>query len=305
MSSLTLFDTTVSSAHDGSAAVPQTRHSDSAIDRVLSGIDANLIRQHRVVVHPEEVITIPKGSVTLVYVISGALGVDRFAQETSYTSGDALLFTGRQSHSLRFSNPAFIFVSSLDFTESAAHLLNLLPDTITVRNLLESEPAIAALASQLGPNLSDNKDLCANQLGGSVVCKMMANTVLVTVIRAWVLRGCAPDGWPSSTNDPYLDRVVEAVNADPSKEWTLDTLARAGAMSRSSFAERFRAATGVSPANYVAEVRIRSAQKLLAEGIGVSEAARLSGYGSDDGFSRAFRRHVGKTPSAWRTALAH
>ncbi|QIM17951.1 AraC family transcriptional regulator [Leucobacter coleopterorum] len=291
MSSLPLAD---------SSAPLAPRNSAAAIDRVLAGIDARLLRQHRVTLKPKDVIAVPKNSVTLVYVINGTIGVDTLSRAAQYTSGDALLFTGQHPHSLRTSDPAFIFVSSLDFTESAAHLLALLPDTITVRDLLTSEPAVAALASQLGPDVSYDQDPCADQIGSSVVCKMMANTVLVTVIRAWVLRGCAPAGWPSSTNDPFLDRVVEAIHADPGKEWTLDTLAKAGAMSRSSFAERFRSATGVSPVNYVTEVRIRSAQELLAQGVGVSEVSRMIGYGSDDGFSRAFRRHVGKSPSAWR-----
>ena len=71
-------------------------------------------------------------------------------------------------------------------------------------------------------------------------------------------------------------------------------------MSRSVFAERFRSALGRSPAHYVTEVRMGAAKGMLDAGRSVSETSRTLGYASDEGFSRAFRRATGVTPSAWR-----
>lgn len=278
---------------------------EAAFERVLESIDARVQRQHRVTMSMGDMTMIPATGVTLVYIIEGSLSVDAFPSSqasSTFTAGDALMFTGREIHSLSVPQHAFILISTLDFTDASAHVLQLLPDLISVRDLDRSEPAVAALASQLGPELGSGTDLCVTEPGSSLVCRMMANTVLVSVVRTWVLHGCAPDNWPSRTNDPFLDRVVEAIHADPARGWTIEDLARAGAMSRSVFAARFRSATGVSPASYVTEVRIRSAQALLAQGLGVSEVSRAIGYGSDEGFSRAFRRHVGQTPSAWRSS---
>lgn len=293
------------------------RNREAAIDRVLTAIDARVERQHRITMSAGEATTIPAAGVTLVYIIEGDVSIDMFPRQiphfethtgsepstdSRFRAGDAVMFTGRESHSLTVPQHAFVLISALDFTDAASHVLQVLPDMISVRDLAGSEPAVAALASQLGPEVGTGVDPCSDQPGSSVVCRMMANTVLVSVIRTWVLHGCAPAGWPSRTNDPYLDRVVEAIHADPARGWTIEDLARAGAMSRSVFAARFRSATGVSPANYVTEVRIRSAQDLLARGLGVSEVSRAIGYGSDEGFSRAFRRHVGQTPSVWRSS---
>lgn len=301
-------------------------HADStaAIDRVLSGIDAPVLRQHRMAVGPGDAVAIPRSSLVLVYVISGSLveraggsGVSgasagRSATEKrELTAGDARLYAGDGAYSL-LSDDAFVLVSEFDrshFDRAGAGfgVLDLLPDTVTVTGLAHSDPAVAALAAELGTELRARDprggaapDPCAGVPGNSLICQLMAKTVLVSVIRAWVVRGCAPEGWPSRTNDPYLDRVVEAIHADPARDWTVEDLARTGAMSRTVFAERFREATGTSPAEYLAEVRIRSAQDLLARGLGVSEVSRAIGYGSDDGFSRAFRRRVGISPSAWR-----
>jgi AraC-like DNA-binding protein len=120
------------------------------------------------------------------------------------------------------------------------------------------------------------------------------------VIRAWAENGCAPAGWPSRSNDPFLDRVVEAIHEQPGRDWTVETLANVGAMSRSVFAERFRTALGRSPASYVTEVRMDAAKRMLEIGRSVSDTSRSLGYASDEGFSRAFRRATGVTPSVWR-----
>jgi len=46
-----------------------------------------------------------------------------------------------------------------------------------------------------------------------------------------------------------------------------------------------------------------AAKRMLDAGRSVSDISRALGYASDEGFSRAFRRRTGMTPSSWR--LAH
>ena len=295
--------------HGVAAVMAEPRTSPASIDRVLSEVDARVRQQHRVSLEPGEVLAIRSGEATLVYVIDGGLctAVQGAAAggPIGLAAGDARLFTGRDAHSL-ISGGAFVLVSTFDFSASGAGVLELLPGTVTAIDLRRSAPAVAALAAQLGRERSSAEPapmLCDEMPGSTLICEMMAKTVLVSVIQSWVVGGCAPLGWPSRTDDPHLDRVVEAMHAEPGRDWTVEDLARTGAMSRSVFAERFRAAMGTSPAEYLAGVRIRQAQQLLARGLGVSEVSRAIGYGSDDGFSRAFRRRVGTSPSTWRTAL--
>ena len=191
-----------------------------------------------------------------------------------------------------------VLLSTLDLADAAAHVVDRLPALATVRGFAALEPAAAALAEHMG--VDRDAGAAPARAGDGVICRTMARTVLLSVIRSWSANGCAPDGWPSLSADPYLDRVIEAIHADPGRDWTVEGLAALGAMSRSVFAERFRAALGRSPLGYVSEVRMRAAQDLLRRGLGVSAVSRELGYASDEGFSRAFRRHVGMTPSAWR-----
>jgi AraC-like DNA-binding protein len=72
-------------------------------------------------------------------------------------------------------------------------------------------------------------------------------------------------------------------------------------MSLSNFAQRFAGCVGESPMRYVARCRIlRAAQLLDAERMSVSQAMLSVGYESESSFTKAFQRHLGCTPGAYR-----
>ncbi|MGM7670459.1 helix-turn-helix transcriptional regulator [Microbacterium sp. A93] len=290
----------------------------AALERVLSSVDVRLGVARRDTLGPGSVASLPAGSVWLVFVAGGAvhgqpplgqacaLDVDRVSRSVAYSpnaaqdllvEGDAFLTLGRQPVTLRSDDGASLMIAELQLSDTAAELRDVLPEFITVTDFAGLEPAAAALARNLGPATPDDWPL---RSGDPVICRLMTTTVLLSVIRAWAENGCAPAGWPSRSGDPFLDRVVEAIHDQPGREWTVEALAGISAMSRSVFAERFHRAIGRSPASYVTEVRMQSAKELLTSGHAVSDVSRQLGYASDEGFSRAFRRATGATPSSWR-----
>ena len=78
-------------------------------------------------------------------------------------------------------------------------------------------------------------------------------------------------------------------------------VARALAMSPSSFARHFRAGAGGTPARALAAIRMRRAAELLARGDRVLDVALELGFGSGSAFARAWRRHHGRAPRARAT----
>lgn len=271
---------------------------EDALERLLSSVAVTIRAQHRIRPAVDYVVHLGTDDLSIVHVLSGDVSLTTGSGlPDSLAPGDALLSSRRRPLQLRVSAGSNLLVSRLSWAPSASHLADLMPDTAWICGFDELEPAAAALARHMGVEPTDG---CG--LGGDVViCRMMATTLVQSVIRAWSRIGCAPQGWPARTDDPFLERVVSAVEADPGRDWSVEAMATVGAFSRSVFAERFRAAFGISPAQYVAEVRMRAARALLIDGRGVSEVSRELGYASDEGFSRAFRRHTGMTPSAWRT----
>lgn len=289
-----------------------------ALSQVLGAIDLRVGVGRREHLNENSLLALAPGDAVLVYVAEGAvrgippldsgcrLDVDRESHRVevdartspaTLRTGDAFLTLGDGAVALEAQEATSLIVVALELAEPVPAVSAALPGYITVTGFDVLEPAAAALVESMGPVAPSTRP--ARQ-SDPLICRLMATTVLLSVIRAWAENGCAPEGWPHVSKDPFLDRVIEAIHEAPGREWTVERLAGVGAMSRSAFAERFRSTVGRSPADYVTEVRIDAAKRMLEAGRSVSETSRELGYASDEGFSRAFRRRTGMNPSAWR-----
>lgn len=80
----------------------------------------------------------------------------------------------------------------------------------------------------------------------------------------------------------------------------INDIASHAGMSPSTLHEHFKAATSLSPMQFVKSLRLHNAHSLILEGAGAGEAAFNSGYSNQAQFSREFKRHFGVTPSSMR-----
>lgn len=86
---------------------------------------------------------------------------------------------------------------------------------------------------------------------------------------------------------------------------TLAELATLCGISQGHLARSFKAATGWSVHQFIAEERLKAAKLMLAEEtLSCQEIATHLGFGSAAYFSTAFRRRTGKTPSEFRRQKA-
>ena len=113
-------------------------------------------------------------------------------------------------------------------------------------------------------------------------------------------------GWLAALKDPMIGRAIEVIHAQPGYSWSVKSLAEAVTISPSRFAARFSATLGESPMAYVAKWRMFVASRMLEENkYSIDQIANEVGYESLAAFSRAFKRHVGLPPAAWRSHLSH
>lgn len=125
--------------------------------------------------------------------------------------------------------------------------------------------------------------------------------LLVEALRLYSSEAPLATGWLAATNDPVVSRALKLIHDDPLREWSVAELSRAAATSRSVLGDRFRELLGQSPIHYLAEWRMQLAANLLvATELRLSAVAERVGYSSEAAFSRAFHRHVGKSPAQWR-----
>ncbi|CAB3773028.1 helix-turn-helix domain-containing protein [Paraburkholderia humisilvae] len=81
----------------------------------------------------------------------------------------------------------------------------------------------------------------------------------------------------------------------------IDEAARIAVMSERNFLRRFKAELGLTPSDYLLYVRLDMACRMLAETtLPVGAVALRCGAGSGGQLAKLFRKHIGKTPTAYR-----
>ncbi len=84
---------------------------------------------------------------------------------------------------------------------------------------------------------------------------------------------------------------------------SIERLAAQSAMSPRNFARAYAAETGVTPAKAVERLRAETARTALAQGGGIQDIARRTGFGDSERMRRAFIRLYGAPPAAMRRTL--
>lgn len=139
--------------------------------------------------------------------------------------------------------------------------------------------------------------------GADAACAQLAQLMLIEILRAHAAdAGRLGAGYFRVGADRRLAPALRLLHTDPGRTWRLPELAAACAMSRAGFATHFKAAAGVTPLQYLAELRMRLALGQLRDGATVAQVAARLGYASESAFSHAFKRVLGKPPRLARTA---
>jgi AraC-like DNA-binding protein len=142
--------------------------------------------------------------------------------------------------------------------------------------------------------------------GGASVLAKLSELMFIEVVRRH-LEGLPPEqvGWLAGLRDPFVGKALSLIHACPSRNWTIEDLAKDVGLSRSVLAERFTDLVGIPPMQYLAKWRMQIASGLLSGGrTNIAKVAADIGYGSEAAFSRAFKRMVGVSPSAHRHRAA-
>ena len=192
---------------------------------------------------------------------------------------------------------AVIFSSCMQFElGSMQSLIGLMPAVMLVGTLPDQHPEILPILKAMESEVSGRR------VGFAGILARLADVVAAIIVRGWVECGCSgASGLVDALRDPRLARAIAALHRDPGRAWTVAALATEAGCSRSIFADRFQALTGMPPLRYVAELRMRLAARWIGEGgMPIDTVAGSLGYASQAAFSRAFKRVTGQPPGAAR-----
>lgn len=184
----------------------------------------------------------------------------------------------------------------VDLNEAGeALLLQALPPVAHVRG---SAPTAAHVRGTLH-RLFD--EVTRDRMGSAFAIRQHGQLLLLEVLRAYTDQAALPPGWLRLLADERMRPALDLMHSAPGKPWGLRELAHAAAMSRTSFAERFRAVAGVPPLTYLVRWRMMLAARALRDGdVRVGSLATELGYASESSFSTAFKRELGESPLRYR-----
>ncbi len=134
--------------------------------------------------------------------------------------------------------------------------------------------------------------------GGSLVAQQLAYMMLVQALRLHLADEAAGGvGWLYALADQQMSAAISCMHDEPGAAWTLEGLAGRVGMSRSIFAQRFKATVGATPMEYLTRWRMLLAgDRLTHTDDSIGEIARALGYESESAFGKAFRRVMGCSP---------
>ncbi|MEM7098364.1 MAG: AraC family transcriptional regulator [Pseudomonadota bacterium] len=177
---------------------------------------------------------------------------------------------------------------------AASALLEILPDAVVIRR----QDAHANMATLMDLMIAESLNTAA---GTEAVVDRLAEALFVIILKEHVSNGEQAVGLAAALKDPKIYKALVRMQAEPQAKWSVEQLAELAAMSRSTFAERFKTLLGESPMEYLTRWRMQLAYNMLdEERLSVLEVALRSGYESEASFAKAFKRIIGVGPGAVR-----
>jgi AraC-like DNA-binding protein len=146
-------------------------------------------------------------------------------------------------------------------------------------------------------------ELDSGGAGSMEVANRLVDVLFLQAVRAFFDENVETDnsGWLAAIRDEQIGRALAAIHGHPHRSWTVVSLARHVAMSRTTFAARFRELVGEPPQHYFTRLRISAAaMRLRSSRDKLGTVAADAGYRSIAAFLRSFKRHIGTTPGEYR-----
>lgn len=135
--------------------------------------------------------------------------------------------------------------------------------------------------------------------------RLYIDSLALALATRYVTLDCGSGAKPESRVSPLpqriLNRVQERIAANLDADLSLDSLAAESGYSRAHFLRMFRAATGLTPHQYVLDLRLRRAQEYLRQKrASIIDVAISCGFSSQSHMTSVFRQRLEMTPGEFR-----
>ena len=245
-------------------------------------VPENYSQQHLILIHPQ----IPE-DMRLEQRFDG-----RF-DNTQIHSGDIIVIPANTPHQASWDREHSYLVLSLE-PEKLARFVPLTDTVELIPCFHKSDPLI------LGIGLALKTEIESGAIGGQLYSDSLVSTLATHLLRHYSTQNSLlknPDGLLKHE----LQQVIEYIDDQIDRHFTLAELAAVANLSPNYFASLFKQSTGYAPHQYVIRHRIERAKKLLIDRkLTIADIAYSLGFAHQSHLNRHFKRLVGVTPKAFR-----
>lgn len=129
---------------------------------------------------------------------------------------------------------------------------------------------------------------------------------LITALAAHLIQFYTAQITPLGINDGSIKikQAIEYIHAHLNEDLSLNTIALTLGISKYHFCRSFKHSTGLTPWQYIIQLRIAAAKKLLAKpNLSIAQISRQLGYSTQGQFTNFFCKHTGINPTNYRKKL--
>jgi transcriptional regulator GlxA family with amidase domain len=140
-------------------------------------------------------------------------------------------------------------------------------------------------------------------LSATQFTQALVNEQLCGAIAASFILAARPDDEPQAARPRVVKRVLDEMHADPARPWTAGDMAEISGVSLRRLQESFRQNVGVSPREYLLDIRLSRVRDELRHPEcrrTVTDIALDWGFTHTGRFALAYRRKYGESPSQTR-----
>ena len=220
------------------------------------------------------------------------LPLDTVLQRSGFTGSGVLVYGGDDDD-----RDTQLICGHFSFEPHAKHvLMERLPPYIHLKNYGETagkwmEATLRVIGDEAG----------GQRMGGDLIALKMSEAILAQAIRSFIESNEAFEWGLGAFSDDNLRRALDAFHKKPNQNWSVESLASAAGMSRTSFAVQFQKKMAMTPMEYVTKWRMEIAKELLlVPANSLTDAAEGAGYASDSAFARVFKKETGLTPAGFK-----
>jgi AraC-like DNA-binding protein len=162
--------------------------------------------------------------------------------------------------------------------------------------LTNSTPILSKFAEGAKILKSIQKELFSQELGYQALVNHFIDELFVIITRQLTRQNNPGRDFPKT-----FMNLEQALRLNLSHQWTVEEMAALVGLGTTLFNEKVKSYSGFSPINYLINIRISEAIKLLKRpGISLTDIALDTGFYSSQHFSTTFKKLTGYTPSEFR-----